>query len=482
MEAEPAGSNLGGPSLGCATSRKQDCFPSDARRGETELRSSGGDGCLKEKPTRRLLTALSFDSSFLNTARRVHTVLFMPESPKDDLRILNRQAISVFLEASLPGEVKEVRINSLNNVLAIDVKRPTSVETLRQFTMLGEIKVHAYIPPDEDTAVGVIYDVDVSIPDDDLPVLIRPATDGSVIKQVSRLGKSRCVKLVFQGDCIPPYVKVGLFRHEVQPFVTRLLQRPECLTASHVSGACGSATVRSKYSRPPFAEDCSARGLKCLDFQNSQDSPSETCSFPTTEPMELQPIVRDTSFHKDTAAKASRRRHYRRRRPSSNVTVSVVQEPSAENFKAPKQLRPSPLPAATPLPPPPPPLPPVVPTSSDATFPTSPGKVKEATKSSQPVDERPGLPAPQPVDPLPADATPQEGPIVTDSNDVLEIIAVLRSIIHAVRTLINTMDRPAVPSAVEVLDALDSELSILEWLCDAGDTIILQGSTPSLNF
>ncbi|KAH9375118.1 hypothetical protein HPB48_020036 [Haemaphysalis longicornis] len=59
-------------------------------------------------------------------------------------------------------------------------------------------------------SVGVVYDVDVSIPDADLPILIKPATEGATIKQVTRLGKSRCVKLAFQGDCIPAHVKFGL--------------------------------------------------------------------------------------------------------------------------------------------------------------------------------------------------------------------------------------------------------------------------------
>ncbi|KAH9361126.1 hypothetical protein HPB48_002988 [Haemaphysalis longicornis] len=67
----------------------------------------------------------------------------------------------------------------------------------------------------------------------DLPNLIKPATEGTTIKQVTRLGKSRCVKLVFQGDCIPAYVKVGHFRHAVRPFVPKPLQRHKCLKIGH---------------------------------------------------------------------------------------------------------------------------------------------------------------------------------------------------------------------------------------------------------
>ncbi|KAH9372038.1 hypothetical protein HPB48_012762 [Haemaphysalis longicornis] len=60
------------------------------------------------------------------------------------------------------------------------------------------MKVRAYISACQGASVGVAYDVVVSIPDADLPILIKPATEGTTIKQVTRLGISRCLKLVFQ--------------------------------------------------------------------------------------------------------------------------------------------------------------------------------------------------------------------------------------------------------------------------------------------
>ncbi|KAH9373728.1 hypothetical protein HPB48_018627 [Haemaphysalis longicornis] len=106
--------------------------------------------------------------------------------------MLNRQAMSVSLEDILLGKIKEVRINPRKNILPIDVEHRDAAETLHQLTMLGQMKVRADLSPGQGPSVGVIYDVDVAIPDADLPILIKLATGGAIIQQVCRLG-----------DCIP---------------------------------------------------------------------------------------------------------------------------------------------------------------------------------------------------------------------------------------------------------------------------------------
>ncbi|KAH9370960.1 hypothetical protein HPB48_013394 [Haemaphysalis longicornis] len=107
--------------------------------------------------------------------RLVHTILFVPEAQTDSLRMLNKQAVSAFLEATVPGEVKDVKNNSRRSILAIDVEHRSALEVLRTITSLQNIKVRAHDTPYGDTTVGVIYDVDESIPENGLPILIKPA-------------------------------------------------------------------------------------------------------------------------------------------------------------------------------------------------------------------------------------------------------------------------------------------------------------------
>lgn len=322
---EPADTPPGNPPSDSATPRKRICLPSEVGSEDTELYSAPSDDStddgfelvLGKKAKRRLRAAASQSSgasstssaSTVTTPRRppVHTVLFVPDSKDENLRMLNRQAISVSLEAILPGKIKEVRINHRKNILAIDVEHRDAVETLHQLTMLGQMKVRAYLSPGQGASVGVIYDVDLTIPDADLPILIKPATGGAIIKQVSRLGKSRCVKLVFQGDCIPAHVKVGHFRHAVRPFVLKPLQCRKCLRIGHFSSVCGRGTVCSKCAGSHDAKDCNEGVLKCASCRGAHDASSKTCPRIIQERKVLQQMVKDHSSHKDASAKVRRR-------------------------------------------------------------------------------------------------------------------------------------------------------------------------------
>ncbi|KAH9372537.1 hypothetical protein HPB48_000279 [Haemaphysalis longicornis] len=189
------------------------------------------------------------------------------------------------------------------------------------------MKVRAYISPGKGASVDVVYDVDVSIQDADLPILIKPATEGANIKQGTRLGKSRCVKLVFQGDCIPAHVKVGHFRHAVRPFVPKPLQCHKCLKIGHVSSVCGRATVCSKCSGSHDAKACTVGVLKCANCQGTHDASSKTCSRLKEEQKILKQMIKDHSSHKDASAKVRRRR--RSRRPVCHECMHVFRQYSA---------------------------------------------------------------------------------------------------------------------------------------------------------
>ncbi|KAH9369853.1 hypothetical protein HPB48_013858 [Haemaphysalis longicornis] len=151
----------------------------------------------------------------------------------DNLRLLNKQAFSPFLEATVPSEVKDVRINSQRNILAIDVEHRSALEVLRKITSLQDIKVRGHATPYGDTTIGV---VDTSFPEKDLPIRIKPADEGIVIRQ--------CYK----------GMKIG-----------------------HVTAVSGRATVCPKCARPHKASDCSEYTLKCANCVEPRDDSSKKC-------------------------------------------------------------------------------------------------------------------------------------------------------------------------------------------------------------
>ncbi|KAH9361886.1 hypothetical protein HPB48_003705 [Haemaphysalis longicornis] len=422
MEVEPADTPPGNPPSDSATPRKRICLPSEAGSEDTDLYSAPSDDStdddfefvLRKKAKRRLRAAASRSTGASSTSSAttvttparppVHTFLFVPESPNDNLRMLNRQAISVSLEAILPGKIKEVRINTRKNILAIDVEHSAAVETLHQLTVVGEMKVRAYISAGQGASVDVVYDVDVSIPDADLPILIKPATEATTIKQVTRLGKSRCVKLVFQGDRIPAHVKVGHFRHAVRPFVPKPLQCHKCLKIGHVSSVCGRATLSSKCSGPHDAKACTVDILKYANRQGAHDASSETCPRLKEEQKVLKQMVKDHSSHKDASAKVRRRRRSGRRRSSSAAVTKDGHDLSREDPPV-SQVLPPPPPQS--LPPPASP-PPVEPTSCLAT--ASTGKANKTGKSSPRGKDFPRLPSLSPAETRREDAKPHQTP------------------------------------------------------------------------
>ncbi|KAH9383729.1 hypothetical protein HPB48_025495 [Haemaphysalis longicornis] len=277
-----------------AASRKRAGLPTDTDTEDTELYSAPSDGdsddgfqvYLGKKAKRRLLTASSRSStSTVKPVPRhpVHIILFVPEAKTDNLRMLNKQAVSAFLEAAVPGEVKDVRINFRRNILAIDVEPRSALEVLRKITSLQDIKMRAHGTPYGDTTVGVIYDVDASTSEKDLPILIKPAHEGIVIRRVSRIGTSRCLKIIFKGDSL-------------------LAHCHKCMKIGHVAAVCGSATVCPKCTGPHKASDCSEGTLKCANCEGPHDASSKKCPRMKMEVAVLKQMVRDHSTHKEAAA------------------------------------------------------------------------------------------------------------------------------------------------------------------------------------
>ncbi|XP_075750758.1 uncharacterized protein LOC142817591 [Rhipicephalus microplus] len=131
------------------------------------------------KAERRFLSPPSDSSASTITPSRnveVFTVLFMSVLSTDNIRHLNRQAVSAQLEALVPTEIKDVRVNTHENVRAIDVNHAAALHILRKVTGLNGMAVRSHIPLGKEVIAGVIYDVDETIVNTYFPILIKPAT------------------------------------------------------------------------------------------------------------------------------------------------------------------------------------------------------------------------------------------------------------------------------------------------------------------
>ena len=361
---------------------------------------------------------------------------FVPEVPDGNMKRLNRQSVSVLLEGLVPNEITDVRVNTRKNVLAIDVSNAAALNTLRNVTELDGMKVRSYIPVGYSVVTGVIYDVDTAIPSSDFDILVKPASEASVIAKVVRLGNSRCLKIVFKGDSLPSHVKVGHFRHPVRPFIPKPLQCHNCMKMGHVRSVCENKTVCPRCAETHSEDDCKATILKCSNCHGSHAASSKECPKIQREIAVLKQMARDHSSHRE-AAKTVRKRRHRRRSSLKNATDSA----SAAPLRRPSS---------------PPPLPPRPKTASATNKPTNSIVAVESVWPTLPKSQPPASSkftstaiTSEPA----ADKLPEEDK---------EVITMFRTLLDALRKLCSNLKSPLAQSALQVLDALTPVFASLQ--------------------
>lgn len=387
------------------------------------------------KAKRRFVSTSSNSSASTMRSSRITevlTILFTPVLATDNLRCLNRQAVSTHLEALVPNEIKDIRVNTRKNVVAIDVEHAAALDSLRKVTELDGIKVHPHIPLGKESSTGVIYDVDETIADTDLSILIKPATENTVIANVFRLGTSRCVKIVFKGESLPTHVKVGHFRHAVRPFVPKPLQCWKCMKLGHVSSVCKNTSVCSRCTGPHTTDTCEASVLKCTNCSGPHDASSKECPLIRKEMAILKKMVRDNSSHREAAASIKRRRSRRRRR-SRTSKASVPREPRTS----------------------PPPLPP---------RPNAVSSKDKGASNNTAADAWPELPRLHAPTEREQTSTARDTSSVPDklTDQDQQIVVMLSSLVSALRVLLDKLQTPTARSALQVLDAINPVLASLQ--------------------
>lgn len=444
MDEEASQDFRGGQPLRLAAARKRGTTSSGTDSEATELYSDGFESSdddytvvMSRNAKRRLLRTSSTTSisTVQATAQRwPHTILFMAVDPSANLRRLNRQVLSAYLEGLAPNEIKDVRINSRKNILAVDVLHRSALQSLQNISEIDRVTVKSVIPTDCKGSVGVIYDVDISIPADDFPILIKPTTDDILIKHITRLGQSRCLKIVFEGDSLPPHVKVGHVRHQVRPYIPKPLQCFRCFKMGHVKGVCTSNVVCPRCAEPHSEDTCHATAFKCSNCHGAHKASSKDCPRVRNERAVLKRMVRDNSTHREAAATVRRRRRHHRR-SSRNVT-SADRDPSSQARRT------------------------GPPSSSSAKTDTP---KTESGSRLPPREEWPSLPRTQPVSEVHR-SPPTSMPSRTTDEKTTEdrqVINMLQTLMSAMRMLLSNMNTPSAQSALQVLDTLSPVLAAL---------------------
>ncbi|KAH9367967.1 hypothetical protein HPB48_022664 [Haemaphysalis longicornis] len=375
------------------------------------------------------------------TGPKVFTVGYVPFKKTDNLNTLNRQKLTEYFRRVAVNQVKEIRINARLNVLMADVTTDGIIDTLKAITGLGNIQVRSFLAHGKETTTGVISDVDPEINDSDLVQLLSSTVR---ILDIHRIGRSRCVKVVFQCDSLPASVKVGYVRHRVRPYVPRPLQCYKCQKLGHVSAACKNAVACKRCGDAHDHVNCKGT-LKCANCSGPHEATSNECPKMMHERRVLRTMVRDNSTHREAAASVRRRRRSSRRRRRQSRSIS-----------RPRDLQTTAAPPLAPLP--------QVLTQEEPRPPPVPPRRANIASGTVSADDWPLLP--QTVSAANKSAIVVKGPHEKHSNEERiadeKVLRMLKQLLNTMRKLIAGLKSQSAKIVVQVLDALEPLIEALQ--------------------
>lgn len=89
---------------------------------------------------------------------------------------LNRQSASIQLETVVTNEIRVIKVNTLKIVMAVHGQHVGALRVLREVTGLDVLQMVSRIPLSFDVITGVIYDVELAILRNYLPILVKAAS------------------------------------------------------------------------------------------------------------------------------------------------------------------------------------------------------------------------------------------------------------------------------------------------------------------
>lgn len=222
----------------------------------------------------------SSQATIIDAHRENRTVIVKPQDPTKLIAKLNPLTLSQELDSITPHGVIQIRPNYRLNLLAIDMRDNSSMQTILTLTILLGIKVQTYEAHPRSSAVGIIRDVDKDITESDLKKAISATTPVILVK---RLGASETVKLVFATETMPEHVVVGHIRFRVLQYTDKPRQCHKCRRFGHIQTACPHVQRCSRCGGTHDRIDCQADQPRCVNCKRKHEATSRSCPFYKTE-------------------------------------------------------------------------------------------------------------------------------------------------------------------------------------------------------
>lgn len=203
-------------------------------------------------------------------------VLFTPADRDVRIDTINSLRLTSTLETLVPSCVIEVRYNMRKNLLAIDTRNGQTTRTLLGLTKLCGMEVRAFEPRGKVCSVGIVRNIDCSLPDSAIFEAIRSNVS---IRNVRRIGKSTTIRVEFASATLPEHVYVGLVRHSVDLYVNNPIQCHRCGLFGHVAAVCKRSLSCLRCAQPHATANCDASISLCINCKKSHETTSPQCPY-----------------------------------------------------------------------------------------------------------------------------------------------------------------------------------------------------------
>ncbi|XP_072929999.1 uncharacterized protein [Epargyreus clarus] len=128
---------------------------------------------------------------------------------------------------------------------------------------------------------GVIKDIDIGLPDEELINNIKSNFEIVAVKRLNRRSQdgwtpSESIKISFSGSSLPPYINLFDMKIKVEPYVFPVTQCSRCWRFGHVAKMCPSNKIICPKCSKTHA-NCDSNDYKCVNCSGNHMALSKTC-------------------------------------------------------------------------------------------------------------------------------------------------------------------------------------------------------------
>jgi hypothetical protein len=227
----------------------------------------------------------------LNSSGKDKVVIIKPEKGSDIFKYPTKFATAFDKTNFGKASVKDIRTNRLKELIIVELNNPNDIEKLDllKMTKIGDWTVSCYKPNSEILKSGVIAPIDINENIDDWKDIIITEKNVTVIK-VERLLKntregripSTSVKVTFNCQTLPKYLKISHFSYPIRPYVRNPVQCFRCQRLGHTAGACKASRSRCLVCAGNHSvRDCQTNleSVKCANCHGKHKANSRECDL-----------------------------------------------------------------------------------------------------------------------------------------------------------------------------------------------------------